>query len=74
LQPLFDGYEPAKKFVRDLAPDVTVVVYNDLGLEVSLDRVPTFGIGAADFYKVGDWGGGHGRFLASAVIPYSVGI
>jgi protocatechuate 4,5-dioxygenase, beta chain len=57
-QPLFDGYEPAKEFVRDLAPDVTIVVYNDHGLEVSLDRVPTFGIGAADFYGVGDEGWG----------------
>jgi protocatechuate 4,5-dioxygenase beta chain len=57
-QPLFDGYEPAKQFVRDLAPDVTIVVYNDHGLEVSLDRVPTFGIGAADLYEVGDEGWG----------------
>lgn len=57
-RPLFDGYEPAKQFVRDLAPDVTIVVYNDHGLEVSLDRVPTFAIGTADNYKVGDEGWG----------------
>ena len=35
-----------KQFAKELAPDVTIVVYNDHGLEVFLDRVPTFGIGA----------------------------
>jgi len=57
-RPLFDGYEQAKQIVRDLAPDVTIVVYNDHGLEVTLDRIPTFGIGAADVYRIGDEGWG----------------
>jgi protocatechuate 4,5-dioxygenase beta chain len=57
-KPLFDGYLPAKEFVRKLAPDVTIVVYNDHGLEVFLDRVPTFGVGAAAEYRSGDEGWG----------------
>jgi Catalytic LigB subunit of aromatic ring-opening dioxygenase len=46
-KPLFDGYLPAKQLVKELRPDVTIVVYNDHGLEIFLDCVPTFGIGAA---------------------------
>jgi protocatechuate 4,5-dioxygenase, beta chain len=57
-KPLFDGYLPAKDFVRKLKPDVTIVVYNDHGLEVFLDRVPTFGVGAAAEYRSGDEGWG----------------
>ncbi|HWL19917.1 MAG TPA: class III extradiol dioxygenase family protein [Bradyrhizobium sp.] len=57
-KPLFDGYLPAKDFVKKLAPDVTIVVYNDHGLEVFLDRVPTFGVGAAEEYRSGDEGWG----------------
>ncbi|EKF20871.1 class III extradiol dioxygenase family protein [Nitratireductor pacificus] len=57
-KPLFDGYLPAKEFVKELKPDVTIVVYNDHGLEVFLDRVPTFGIGAAAQYLSGDEGWG----------------
>ena len=73
-RPLFDGYEPAKQFLRDLTPDVTIVVYNDHGLEVSLDRVPTFGIGAAISIMSVTRGGAPARSPASAVIPHSVGI
>ncbi len=57
-KPLFDGYGPAKDFVRDLAPDITIVVYNDHGLEIFLDRVPTFGVAAAPEYVSGDEGWG----------------
>jgi protocatechuate 4,5-dioxygenase beta chain len=57
-KPLFDGYGPAKAFVREMQPDLTIVVYNDHGLEVFLDRVPTFGIGAAGEYRAGDEGWG----------------
>ena len=57
-KPLFDGYLPAKEFVKELAPDVTIVVYNDHGLEVFLDRVPTFAVAAAAEYKSGDEGWG----------------
>lgn len=60
-KPLFDGYAPAKDFVRDLAPDITIVIYNDHGLEVFLDRVPTFGIAAAERYESGDEGWGPRR-------------
>ncbi len=57
-KPLFDGYEPAKQFVADIKPDITIVVYNDHGLEIFLDRVPTFGVAAAAEYVSGDEGWG----------------
>ncbi len=67
-KPLFDGYLPAKEFVRKLAPDVTIVVYNDHGLEVFLDRVTTFAIGAAAEYRSGDEGWGPRPILPSRAI------
>ena len=57
-KPLFDGYDPAKRFVEEVKPDITIVVYNDHGLGVFLDSIPTFGIGAAAEYRVGDEGWG----------------
>jgi protocatechuate 4,5-dioxygenase beta chain len=57
-KPLFDGYLPAKEFIKKIKPDLTIVVYNDHGLEVFLDRVPTFGVGAAVEYPSGDEGWG----------------
>ena len=73
-KPLFDGYLPAKEFVKQLAPDITIVVYNDHGLEVFLDRVPTFGVGAAAEYRSGDEGGGRDQFPRSREIPNLAGI
>ena len=58
-KPFFDGYEPARDWIADAAPDVAVVIYNDHGLELSFQRtVPTFAVGAADRYAPGDEGWG----------------
>ncbi len=57
-KPLFDGYLPARRWLRDIRPDLAVVIYNDHGLEVFLDKVPTFGIGTAPLYPSGDEGWG----------------
>lgn len=54
----FDGYEPAKKWLAEAAPDVVIVVYNDHGLNFFLDKVPTFAIGCADKYCNEDEGWG----------------
>jgi protocatechuate 4,5-dioxygenase beta chain len=52
----FDGYEPAKAWLREKQPDVVIVVYNDHGLNFFLDKVPTFALGCADVYHNDDEG------------------
>ena len=58
-KPLFDAYEPVKAWLREEArPDIAIVVYNDHGSSFFFDKYPTFAIGAADLYPVGDEGWG----------------
>jgi protocatechuate 4,5-dioxygenase, beta chain len=52
----FDGYEPAKAWLRERNPDLVIVVYNDHGLNFFLDKVPTFALGCADVYRNDDEG------------------
>ncbi|MBF8270611.1 MAG: protocatechuate 3,4-dioxygenase, partial [Gammaproteobacteria bacterium] len=54
----FDGYEPAKVWLKKVDPDVIIVVYNDHGLNFFLDKVPTFALGCADIYENADEGWG----------------
>jgi protocatechuate 4,5-dioxygenase, beta chain len=56
--PLFAGYPPAREWVRDLAPDVAVVIYNDHATAFSLKLVPTFVLGVADRFPPADEGYG----------------
>ena len=46
-KPLFDAYEPVKKWLRELAPDIAIVVYNDHGGDFFFDKYPTFAVGAS---------------------------
>jgi len=55
---LFDGYEPARQWMRDKAPDVVIVVFNDHASAFSLDLIPTFLIGVADQFPPADEGYG----------------
>jgi protocatechuate 4,5-dioxygenase beta chain len=57
-QPLFQGYEPSRQWLRENAPDVVFLVYNDHATQFSLDLVPTFAIGCAAEFKVADEGWG----------------
>ena len=57
-KPLFDGYEPARQWIRDKAPDAVVLVFNDHATVFDLDVIPTFAIGTADHYKPADEGWG----------------
>ena len=58
-KPLFDAYEPVKAWLRDeVKPDIAIVVYNDHGAEFFFDKYPTFAVGAAGLYPVGDEGWG----------------
>jgi protocatechuate 4,5-dioxygenase beta chain len=55
---LFDGYEPARQWMREKSPDVAIVVYNDHASAFSLDLIPTFLIGVADQFPPADEGYG----------------
>jgi len=57
-QPVFQGYEPSKAWLREHMPDVIFLVYNDHATAFSLDFVPTFAIGCAEQFKPADEGWG----------------
>jgi protocatechuate 4,5-dioxygenase beta chain len=57
-QPLFAGFDPSKKWIADLAPDVIILVYNDHGSAFSLEVIPTFALGCADEFRPADEGWG----------------
>ena len=57
-EPLFRGYQPARDWLRKLAPDVAIVVYNDHASAFSLEIIPTFLIGVADRFPIADEGFG----------------
>lgn len=56
--PVFAGYEWTKKWIAEESPDVIVLVYNDHASAFSLEMIPTFAIGCADFFPVADEGWG----------------
>ena len=55
---LFNAYEPVQKWLSELKPDVVIIAYNDHGCDFFFDKYPTFAIGAADEYPIGDEGFG----------------
>jgi len=57
-KPFFTGYPPAQDWLKDVQPDVAIVIYNDHGLNFFLDKMPTFAIGAAEEYHNADEGWG----------------
>lgn len=57
-KPLFKGFEPSKKWIDELKPDVIILVYNDHASAFSLEVIPTFAIGCADEFKPADEGWG----------------
>ena len=57
-QPLFDGLEPSRSWMRDHSPDVVVLVYNDHGNAFSMQMIPTFALGMAASYQPADEGWG----------------
>ena len=56
--PLFKGYEPAKKWMADTAPDVAIIVYNDHVNAFDFSIIPTFGLGCAEEFPIADEGWG----------------
>lgn len=54
----FDGYTPVREWIQENQPDIAVLFYNDHGLEMFLDKKPTFAIGCAPQYENADEGWG----------------
>ena len=57
-QPLFQGYEFSKQWMKDKQPDVIILVFNDHATAFSMDMIPTFAIGTAAQYQPADEGWG----------------
>ena len=56
--PYFAKLPPFQEFVRELAPDAVIVVYNDHANAFSFELIPTFAIGVAAEYPIADEGFG----------------
>jgi protocatechuate 4,5-dioxygenase beta chain len=57
-QPLFQGYDYGKQWMKENKPDVIFLVYNDHATAFSLDIIPTFAIGTAEQFQPADEGWG----------------
>ena len=57
-KPFFDAYDPVKAWMKALAPDTVVVVYNDHFNRFRMDTYPTFALGCAESMPVADEGRG----------------
>jgi len=57
-QPVFAGYKKSKQWLKEVNPDVVILVYNDHANAFGLDVVPTFALGIADEYPPADEGWG----------------
>ena len=57
-KPLFDAYVPVREWLEKLQPDVAIVVYNDHVADFTFEKYPTFALGVAERYAIGDEGFG----------------
>ena len=57
-QPVFEGYEFSKQWMKDNPPDVVFLVFNDHATAFSLEMIPTFAIGTAASFSPADEGWG----------------
>lgn len=57
-KPLFDAYVPVREWLKELKPDIAIMVYNDHGADFFFDKYPTFAVGCADSYAIADEGFG----------------
>lgn len=57
-KPFFDGFPPVRDWLKEVKPDIAVIIYNDHGLNFFLDKMPTFAVGAAPEYQSLDEGWG----------------
>jgi len=57
-RPLFEGYEPSRRWLAANLPDVVILVYNDHASAFSLDLIPTFAMGTGAVFAPADEGWG----------------
>jgi len=57
-QPLFEGYEYGKEWMKEQNPDVVILVFNDHASAFDLNFVPTFAIACGEEFKPADEGWG----------------
>ncbi len=60
--PLFDGYGPAKEWLKRAKPDAMIVLYNDHMNRFFFDAYPTFALGVGDRHELADEGWGKRNF------------
>jgi protocatechuate 4,5-dioxygenase, beta chain len=56
--PVAKGFEPSKKWIDEIKPDVIILVYNDHASAFSLEIIPTFALGCAAEFPPADEGWG----------------
>jgi protocatechuate 4,5-dioxygenase beta chain len=56
--PVAKGFEPSKKWIAEIKPDVIILVYNDHASAFSLEIIPTFALGCAAEFPPADEGWG----------------
>src|SRR5438128_11105512 len=56
--PIFAGYEPVQKWLREKRPDVLFFIYNDHVTSFFFDHYSHFALGVGGGYAVADEGGG----------------
>jgi len=57
-QPLFEGYEFGKEWIKQAKPDVVILVYNDHASAFDMNIIPTFALGCAPYFAPADEGWG----------------
>ncbi|MEX2496876.1 MAG: class III extradiol dioxygenase subunit beta [Woeseia sp.] len=57
-KPLFAGYEFSRRWIGENRPDAVILVYNDHASAFSLELIPTFAIGCAEYFQPADEGWG----------------
>ena len=56
--PIFESFEPVKRWLREQQPDAIVYVYNDHVTSFFFDHYSAFALGIGNEYQVADEGGG----------------
>lgn len=57
-KPLFDGYLPVAKWLKDRRAEVLVMLYNDHCTSLFFDLYPTFALGIGEKFDIADEGAG----------------
>jgi gallate dioxygenase len=56
--PIFEAYEPVRRWLAEKHPDVLLVVYNDHATSFFFDHYSAFALGIGESYAAADEGGG----------------